>query len=245
MTTTENWLSSLLSVPLCILRIQIGSLALIETIFILIMIHSATSIYYFVLEFSDLVLSYNCSFVVKHYLEISDGKDLNFKSIDFHNLLKSYTYHTHLELFKRPDLIKIIKRYMVDELTILSCLLDDIKLSRNSLETACYVVIPQVNKNFSKRIKTYQVLNYAKANIIYRLKLFVLPFKYRYLYDNMNKILGLFLLIKMRENITILDEQISNMIRNIISKTEDLNRNCNLGLKQLEISEMLLFCSNY
>lgn len=138
--------------------------------------------------------------------------------------------------------IRTIKEYVLGEICILRDIVDEIAAEYTAVEDKIFVNVPQINKKFSRKTRVFNIGEAVKRKCLYRLRMFYYPMKYEYVLQNILRFFDFCILIKERENISVVDHEINEAISDCISKIDKINECFKAGLETETLSRMNAIC---
>ena len=242
------------------LRTTIVYTSILEIIGCLVVASISNVLFFFACGLLDSLMVYNRSFADSMFLDTGylekdihhDKKSYDKKNDDKKNEMDRYRFH-QVALFSKTRtaepskyayVLKDMDGYFGSEMGHLSAILERIRSVRTDYDGCAYVTVPQVKRNFSKKIRTYNLYEMARSYVISSVSMFVLRAQYAVAYGNVLKIVELFARLKKRDNRVRMPQALESGAAEALERIVSLERAYGIALDSARLENALLDLSN-
>lgn len=106
-------------------------------------------------------------------------------------------------------------------------------------ENSTYVTVPQVHRNYSKKVRSYNVFDMVRSFVVYRMCMFSLPVRFFVAYDNVLRIGRYIVRLCARDPRLAASQNVPAALHSLLKRIVSLEKRCGLELESYKLDEIL------
>lgn len=232
-------LGTILRLPLFLLRIYIVYHSIIELFNYIIILSITIFLFLSVIEIIEYLITYNCSFVVQRQLVFEGSSSLNGQRYYLHQINSIYKHNISTKLKNSVSILRDLTDYSAKEIKYTVSLINNMITAKNDLDSSMYVTVPQVNKNFIKKVKSYDIISSIRCRVKYYIDMAILSRRYSFMNKILCKIISFHILLNRRESLGILNAGSLCDIKTLSEKLRNLDKTIGIPLETYELSTLI------
>lgn len=220
-------LQFVLRVVFLFLRISVVDPSVLAAVGHLLLMCFSNCLFFYLTGFLDGLLVYNCSFIGLSDVALPRADSIYEQRHYFRRLVLA---HEGAKSVRDASSLRSIEQYFIAEINGLDAVLDSIIGMRARLDNCQYVTVPQVHKNFSKKIMTYHFLDILRSSIAYRVGIYFLPIRGSVASDNVAMILRFLAGLRRNDSLSRAANAVVAVMPSILEKAASAEQVCNIDV---------------